>query len=61
MKFRDILPVSVKNKVEDINLIKNKLRKHLDIIAEEENTEVSNLDLYQDIRKKMEEKGPKLV
>ncbi|XP_045470593.1 GTP-binding protein 10 [Harmonia axyridis] len=61
LKFRDILPVSVKNRAEDIALIKEKLRKQLDVIADEEANDESSLDLYQDMREKNKERGPKLV
>ncbi|KAL3283162.1 hypothetical protein HHI36_006314 [Cryptolaemus montrouzieri] len=61
LKFRDILPVSIKENKEDVEFVKEKLRKHLDILADEEAIENDNLDLYQDVRKHMRERGPKVV
>ncbi|KAK9879465.1 hypothetical protein WA026_006535 [Henosepilachna vigintioctopunctata] len=61
LKFREIIPISAKNSKDDIAFVKNKLRKHLDILAEEKINDEENFNLYQNVREHMKEKAPKLV
>lgn len=63
LKFCDIIPISAKEKTEDVRLVKDRLRTLLDVLAEletkEENEE--NAELYEKARQSVAERGPALV
>ncbi|KAJ8980050.1 hypothetical protein NQ317_012890 [Molorchus minor] len=65
LKFCDIIPVSAKENVEDVEVVKDRLRKMLDVLTEleakEQKKEEENTNLYEDLRKGVSEKGPALV
>jgi GTPase involved in cell partitioning and DNA repair len=63
LKFTDILTISAKEKLEDVELVKNRVRKLIDVMVQLENSEdVSNIhDVYNNLKDALSEKGPNLV
>ncbi|KAJ8958882.1 hypothetical protein NQ318_019650 [Aromia moschata] len=63
LNFCDILPISAKEGAGDVDYVKDRLRKLLDVLAELEQKETieEKSDLYKDLRKNVAEKGPSLV
>lgn len=63
LKFSDILPISAKEKEEDIQLVKNRLRILLDVMNElnDKEKEEERAGVYTNIKKSFVEKGPSLV
>ncbi|XP_018574706.1 GTP-binding protein 10 homolog isoform X2 [Anoplophora glabripennis] len=63
LKFCDIIPMSAKESTGDVDLVKDRLRKLLDVLAdlEAEEEDKEKADLYGKMRKSMVERGPSLV
>lgn len=62
LKFTDIMAISAKESIDDMLMVKEKLRSRLDAIALMEQEENSPGEtLYLDLREQLKEKGPKLV
>nr|CAH7768205.1 unnamed protein product [Callosobruchus chinensis] len=63
LKFCDIIAVSAKERPEDVEYVKNRLRNVLDVLADLEQQEKlkENSEMYHNIRQKMKEKQPILV
>ncbi|XP_050514321.1 GTP-binding protein 10 [Diabrotica virgifera virgifera] len=63
LKFSQIIPVSAKENPEDIDYVKERLRKMLDVIAEKEEKDEGGKseDDVDNIRATLKEKGPALM
>lgn len=60
LKFEEILPISAKSG-EDSDLVKNTLRKIIDITAEMQRKEEENSGLLSEMQEQVRERGPRLV
>ncbi|RZC36578.1 MMR HSR1 and/or GTP1 OBG domain containing protein, partial [Asbolus verrucosus] len=62
LKFSDIMPISAKESSEDVEKVKQRLRRLLDVMAQLQNSEDGSVtsDVY-DVKETLTEKGSKLV
>lgn len=60
LKFSEIVAISAKEKSEDVELVKQRLRRMLDVLAQLENNE-DDSNTYQDLKRSSSERGPSLV
>ncbi|XP_066254789.1 GTP-binding protein 10 homolog [Euwallacea similis] len=60
LKFTDVLPISAKTSDDDIKMVKRRLRTMLDVMSEMGAKE-EVIDLYNDTRQSLAERGPSLV
>ncbi|CAH0556661.1 unnamed protein product [Brassicogethes aeneus] len=61
IKFCDIMCISAKESSSDVAMVKEKLRHLLDVFAELEESENDSKNMYDDLKKNMQVKGPVLV
>ncbi|CAG9814062.1 unnamed protein product, partial [Phaedon cochleariae] len=62
LNFCDIIPISAKEHPDDVEHVKQKLRKLLDVLAElEKEEEDQSTEIIENVRKSLKEKGPVLV
>lgn len=62
IQFCDIVPISAKSNQGDVELVKQKLRNILDVMADlEQDSDDRNLELYDEVKEKIREKGPQLI
>ncbi|EFA04101.2 GTP-binding protein 10 homolog [Tribolium castaneum] len=61
LKFSDVVAISAKEKSDDVELVKQRLRRMLDVLAQLENDDSKTYDVYKDIKDNLSEKGPSLV
>ncbi|XP_017777744.1 PREDICTED: GTP-binding protein 10 homolog [Nicrophorus vespilloides] len=63
LKFEKVLAISAKENVEDIGMVKTKLRKTLDVFAEiqEEGKQEDNSDMFKKMKDDLKERAPLLV
>ncbi|KAK4879554.1 hypothetical protein RN001_007700 [Aquatica leii] len=59
--FDDVLAISAKEGINDINLVKEKIRHLLDVYAEAKKEKETEKSEFLSIRESLNEKGPKLV
>lgn len=60
MQFNKILPISAKTNSDDIKLIKSAIRETLDLEAEEAD-EVDEIEVVQNLKRGLIERGPSLT
>lgn len=63
LKFCDIIPISAKENTDDVRIVKDRLRKLLDVLVElDAKKEIEdNAELYEKARQSVSERGPALV
>lgn len=62
IKFDEVMAISAKNKGEDIEILKERLRLLLDCYAEQaKESNDENADLYSKLTASVAERGPKVI
>ncbi|XP_044266666.1 GTP-binding protein 10 homolog [Tribolium madens] len=61
LKFSEVMAISAKEKSDDVEAVKQRLRRMLDVLAQLEQDDSKIYDVYKDVRNNLTEKGPRLV